>query len=235
MSEQENAPQNQKNKARRRLLKGIVAGGGTIATGASLPEHWARPVVEAVSLPAHAQTTGESGPSLDDLSPWESGEQDFVVGGPEDNERFASLDSPSDAPDWDALSDNEILEFFTRPAYAGSASSINAASYTMRADADGNVGVLCAEAEVNFSGSEFLEFYAFLESIVQGNAIKGGNAVVNIGLGSTVTDDVDVEFSDFVRAGNNLQGRFELFINATSITEQSVTLFPGDVGCKLIR
>src|SRR5690606_15413149 len=116
MSEQENAPQNQKNKARRRLLKGIAAGGGTIAAGASLPERWTRPVVEAVSLPAHAQTTGESGPGLDDLSPWESGEQNFIAGGPEDTERFASLDSQSDTPDWDALSDNEILDFFTRPA-----------------------------------------------------------------------------------------------------------------------
>src|SRR5690606_27027324 len=84
MSEQENAPQNQKNKARRRLLKGIVAGGGTIAAGASLPERWTRPVVEAASLPAHAQTTGESGPGLDDLSPCDSGEQNFIAGGPED-------------------------------------------------------------------------------------------------------------------------------------------------------
>lgn len=230
MSEQENAPQNQKNKARRRLLKGIVAGGGTIAAGASLPERWTRPVVEAVSLPAHAQTTGESGPGLDDLSPWESGEQNFIAGGPEDTERFASLDSQSDTPDWDALSDNEILDFFTRPAHAGG--TINATSfYNMWAETDGDVGRLCLDADLDFE-TETLAFFAFLHSNVQGDAIKGGNANVSINLGSTITDGVDVEFSDFVRAGNNLQGRFELFINSVSRTEQSVTLTPGGSGCE---
>lgn len=47
----------EKNTARRRLLKSIVAGGGVLATGKLLPENWARPVVQSVLLPAHAQTS----------------------------------------------------------------------------------------------------------------------------------------------------------------------------------
>ncbi|MDZ7839257.1 MAG: hypothetical protein U5R46_00320 [Gammaproteobacteria bacterium] len=45
------------NGARRRLLKSVVAGGGVLATGKLLPENWARPVVQSVVLPAHAQTS----------------------------------------------------------------------------------------------------------------------------------------------------------------------------------
>lgn len=48
---------NARNSARRRLLKSVVAGGGVLATGKLLPENWARPVVQSVVLPAHAQTS----------------------------------------------------------------------------------------------------------------------------------------------------------------------------------
>lgn len=41
--------------ARRRLLGTLVAGG---AAGAALPSQWKKPVIDAVMLPAHAQTTG---------------------------------------------------------------------------------------------------------------------------------------------------------------------------------
>lgn len=47
----------EKNTARRRLLKSVVAGGGVLATGKLLPENWFRPVVRSVVLPAHAQTS----------------------------------------------------------------------------------------------------------------------------------------------------------------------------------
>lgn len=58
------------NGARRRLLKSIVAGGGVLATGKLLPENWARPLVQSVVLPAHAQTspggpTGNFGVAID--------------------------------------------------------------------------------------------------------------------------------------------------------------------------
>lgn len=43
--------------SRRKLLKSIAAGTGTVIAGKSLPESWSRPVVDSVILPAHAQTS----------------------------------------------------------------------------------------------------------------------------------------------------------------------------------
>ncbi len=46
-----------KSTNRRRLLKTIGAGGGAIVGAKSLPDKWVAPLVESVTLPAHAQTT----------------------------------------------------------------------------------------------------------------------------------------------------------------------------------
>jgi hypothetical protein len=43
---------------RRSLLKAIAGAGSLYTAGKLLPETWTRPVVDAVSLPAHAQTSG---------------------------------------------------------------------------------------------------------------------------------------------------------------------------------
>lgn len=43
---------------RRRSLKQILAGGGVAGAAFMVPGQWAKPVVERVMLPAHAQTTG---------------------------------------------------------------------------------------------------------------------------------------------------------------------------------
>lgn len=45
-------------KYRRSLLKAIAGAGGIYTAGRVLPETWTRPVVDVVSLPAHAQTSG---------------------------------------------------------------------------------------------------------------------------------------------------------------------------------
>lgn len=42
---------------RRRLLKSIVVSGGAVVAGKGLPETWSKPLIDAVLLPAHAQTT----------------------------------------------------------------------------------------------------------------------------------------------------------------------------------
>jgi len=42
---------------RRKLLKSLAAGGGAIIAGKTLPEKWTKPAVDAVMLPAHAQTS----------------------------------------------------------------------------------------------------------------------------------------------------------------------------------
>ena len=48
------------SESRRKLLKSIAAGSGAIVAGKSLPEEWARPVVDSVMLPVHAQTSTEA-------------------------------------------------------------------------------------------------------------------------------------------------------------------------------
>ncbi len=55
------------NDSRRKLLKSIAAGSGAVVAGKSLPESWAKPVVDSVMLPAHAETT-EAGSEGDDTN-----------------------------------------------------------------------------------------------------------------------------------------------------------------------
>lgn len=47
-----------KKQARRDVLKGgVVVGGAAVAAALSMPKKWTRPLVEAVIVPAHAQTS----------------------------------------------------------------------------------------------------------------------------------------------------------------------------------
>jgi hypothetical protein len=43
---------------RRKLLKGLAAGGGAVTASKLLPESWGKPILDAIVLPAHAQATG---------------------------------------------------------------------------------------------------------------------------------------------------------------------------------
>lgn len=53
----DNKEQNNRTNSRRQLLKATIAGTGAVVAGKSLPEQWSRPLVESVTLPAHAQTS----------------------------------------------------------------------------------------------------------------------------------------------------------------------------------
>ena len=53
------------DQSRRKLLKSIAAGSGAIVAGKSLPESWAKPVVDSVMLPAHAETSITSYSDMD--------------------------------------------------------------------------------------------------------------------------------------------------------------------------
>ena len=54
----------EKLEKRRKALKSILAGSGTVVTAAAMQDKWAKPVIESVVLPAHAQTSGASGASF---------------------------------------------------------------------------------------------------------------------------------------------------------------------------
>lgn len=51
----------EKLEKRRKALKSILAGSGTVVTAAAMQDKWAKPVIESVVLPAHAQTSGLAG------------------------------------------------------------------------------------------------------------------------------------------------------------------------------
>lgn len=64
-SEKDNNQEITRSKqSRRKALKSMVAGSGAVIAGKSLPEEWAKPMVDSVLLPAHAQTSPPSPPSL---------------------------------------------------------------------------------------------------------------------------------------------------------------------------
>ncbi|MDH3690312.1 MAG: hypothetical protein OEU36_12615 [Gammaproteobacteria bacterium] len=48
---------NQHNQQRRDALKKLITGSSAIGAAAVMPDKWAKPVVDAVLLPAHAQTS----------------------------------------------------------------------------------------------------------------------------------------------------------------------------------
>lgn len=82
---------------RRKLLKAITLGGGA-TTAWKLPMDWSKPVVESVTLPAHAQTTSEdNGPDLPNI---------VSTGGTGMTEATGVLNEP------------DLLDVFAQPAYA---------------------------------------------------------------------------------------------------------------------
>ena len=58
---QETDIKDEKLEKRRKALKNILAGSGTVVTAAAMQDKWAKPVIESVILPSHAQTSGLNG------------------------------------------------------------------------------------------------------------------------------------------------------------------------------
>ena len=90
---------NKMRKARRRLIQILVAG-GVVVTAKSVPGSWSRPVVNAVTLPAHARTSGE----LIRLGNASS----FVTGSTLDLEQSESLLASGIEQSWDAIMDTLV-------------------------------------------------------------------------------------------------------------------------------
>jgi len=103
---------NNRKSARRRLLK-IIAGSGSAAVGAGLIQReWARPVVQAIVLPAHAQTSCGGGQSY-----------------------FGSVILTNTS------GGNALLDLVATPAYAQAAPTTATAEICVACNGDGTVNV----------------------------------------------------------------------------------------------
>jgi hypothetical protein len=95
---------NQLRKSRRRLIQ-VLATGGAVVTANSVPKQWARPVVDAVTLPAHAQTSGE-------ITLGNNGNV-FVIN-TQDQEQAEAMLASGNTSSW-----GEVLDLFVAEAEAG--------------------------------------------------------------------------------------------------------------------
>lgn len=57
MGNHDQKPDSNRESARRRLLKATLVGGGAAAAMKTMPDQWARPVIDSVVLPAHGETS----------------------------------------------------------------------------------------------------------------------------------------------------------------------------------
>jgi hypothetical protein len=67
------------DKTRRKLFKIIASSSGAVIAGKSIPESWSRPVIDAVILPAHAQT---SPPGVTGIIDLRLASTTLTIGGP---------------------------------------------------------------------------------------------------------------------------------------------------------
>lgn len=133
MSESNNDNKGQHDQ-RRKVLKSIVAGGGAI-TAASTTDKWAKPAVEALILPAHAQTSPDPSP-FDPFGNFTSGT--IVVNN--------FVDSDTELLAADETISEELLEFFLPSANAQSVCSGNC-SVQIDATIDSSNADLCVSGD----------------------------------------------------------------------------------------
>ena len=76
-------PGDETQRGRRRLLQ-ILLGTGAIASGKLLPDEWIKPVVDIVALPAHAQTSPDTGG--DDPTPDDDDDDDDIFDDDDDDD-----------------------------------------------------------------------------------------------------------------------------------------------------
>ncbi len=98
-------------KPRRRLIQALAAS-GVITSAAILPKKWAKPAVESVTIPAHAQTTGESRNEARTVELCNT--ENFMVVQIDDRERPESLLASGVERVW-----GEVVHEFVEAAYAG--------------------------------------------------------------------------------------------------------------------
>ena len=92
-----------KPNQRRNALKAMAAGGGAVTTAAMLPEKWAKPIVDGITLPAHAQTSyffnacevnnwlsNDTSNTPENQGPFNEGATTIAIGDSDDNDHNLS-------------------------------------------------------------------------------------------------------------------------------------------------
>ena len=151
-----------RNDARRKLLKTLVAGGGVVATAKLMPEQWARPVVDSIMLPGHAQTTG---------NPFGS----FTASGP-----LAMMAAPQETMLADSGFSEELLEFFTPAAQAAPGCS-DTALINAEINEAGLISVICANRDTSWDGFKTTVNTSTVPPTCTGGPLWGGNIVITGG------------------------------------------------------
>jgi len=198
-----------RDKARRNILKTLVAGGGALTAARVTPEQWVKPVVDTVVLPSHAATTDvaavtpEAPPEVraNPLGDFTSGSVSFSN----------LLDPLSEQLLTDDTISEELLEFFIPSASAQ---------------------IVCNVAcTVNFSAS----VTATNASICVSGDVSGGTQLPVVGtapdlsLGGVprmMADDLALQNASFQNDIWTLE-----VLNYGSNTSTLVTLSPGGPGC----
>ena len=145
-----------KQGSRRKLLKSVAVGGGAVAAGKMLPEQWARPVVDSVMLPSHAQT---SDPSLGAFA---------GSGAVVQNESATQMAEQGFS--------EELLEFFTPAANAGP--MIMDVELSLTSNASGNSYLCGVDA---YSDPEWVSVQIENQSFTSDKCLLGGALKVNGG------------------------------------------------------
>ncbi len=214
---------------RRRLLRTALVGSGFVSATHMIPEQWAKPVVESIVLPAHAATTEETDDALALLqadSHFTSGARAIVFN--ESSDEFSRIAAAPDPGEdfWDTLSDEELLDYFVKPAYA----DCDNASYTVE------VCVGLSNAYVQFYGSVSDGEYSCIGFYARSDPANYEANKIEAPQFSTINSPlVSLEMSELTLKSKNklkVSGSFEYDFGSTTATyDFSTTCSKTDIIC----
>lgn len=191
---------NKNSKTRRKLLFALTSG---IVGASQLPKSWTKPVVNAVLLPAHAQTTDtDAGPT-----PTPPPALPTAFSGPID---FPGSNADSKNPA------NKLLSLFVSEAHAG-LQPANSGQMCITIDSPGGSNFITSILLANVNG---------LTTVYEGNgSVSGGPSALNPSSGCT-----DIFGTPTIEVTNVTATGAEYTIAAGFVTTVSGTL-PKGTGC----